>query len=129
MEIGQDLSKTVSTFILQKILANEEGLDHICTTAERFFAVARVLKMVLRSLEEKYSPRLLKLVISCYSRLSNNHRASIALTSCLPNTLMDVTFINYICEDPTTLQWMETLLENIRSNHVLLEQGGGGVEN
>jgi hypothetical protein len=32
-------------------------------------------------------------------------------------------------EDPTTLQWMETLLENIRSNHVLLEQGGGGVEN
>ncbi|KAK2379096.1 CCR4-NOT transcription complex subunit [Trifolium repens] len=64
----------VSTFILQKFLANEEGLDHICTTAERFFAVARVLKMVLRSLEEKCSPRLLKLVISCYSRLSNNHR-------------------------------------------------------
>ncbi|GAU29701.1 hypothetical protein TSUD_264370 [Trifolium subterraneum] len=120
------LSSEVATFILQFFLANDEGLDYICATAERFFAVARVLEIVLGSIEEQPCARLLKLVISCYSRLSYNHRAAVALGSCLPITLMDGTFIDYIREDPTTVKWMETLHENIRRNQIALEQGGGG---
>jgi CCR4-NOT transcription complex subunit 9 len=61
-------------FVVQKVLANDNGLEYICSTAERFFAVAKVLEMVLGSLEEQPSPRLLKYVISSYSRLSHNHR-------------------------------------------------------
>ncbi|KAM0044196.1 putative transcription regulator Rcd1-like family [Helianthus debilis subsp. tardiflorus] len=37
MEMGSELSKTVATFIVQKILLDDVGLDYICTTAERFF--------------------------------------------------------------------------------------------
>jgi CCR4-NOT transcription complex subunit 9 len=43
METGSELSKTVATFIVQKILLDEAGLTYICTTAERFYAVSYVL--------------------------------------------------------------------------------------
>ena len=43
MEMGSELSKTVATFIVQKILLDNVGLNYICATAERFFAVGAVL--------------------------------------------------------------------------------------
>jgi CCR4-NOT transcription complex subunit 9 len=35
METGSELSKTVATFILQKILQDETGLYYICQTYDR----------------------------------------------------------------------------------------------
>ena len=43
MESGSELSKTVATFILQKILLDETGLAYICQTFERFTHVAHIL--------------------------------------------------------------------------------------
>ncbi len=43
MEQGSELSKTVATFILQKILTDDTGLGYICQTYERFSHVAKVL--------------------------------------------------------------------------------------
>jgi hypothetical protein len=40
METGSELSKTVATFIVQKILLDDAGLTYICATAERFYAVS-----------------------------------------------------------------------------------------
>lgn len=40
MKRGQELSRTVATFIVQKILMADNGLFYICATAERFFAVS-----------------------------------------------------------------------------------------
>ena len=40
METGSDLSKTVATFIVQKILLDDIGLNYVCATAERFYAVS-----------------------------------------------------------------------------------------
>lgn len=39
MKRGQELSRTVATFIVQKILLDDNGLSYICQTGERFFAV------------------------------------------------------------------------------------------
>lgn len=46
MEYGSELSKTVATFILQKILLDESGLSHICQTYERFSHVAIILVFI-----------------------------------------------------------------------------------
>ncbi|CAL5335652.1 unnamed protein product [Camellia sinensis] len=92
MEMGSELSKTVATFIVQKILLDDVGLDYICTTAERFFAVGRVLGNMVAALAEQPSSRLLKHIIRCYLRLSDNPRACDALRSCLPDMLRDATF-------------------------------------
>lgn len=43
MESGTDLSKTVATFILQKILLDDSGLNYICQTYDRFSHVAMIL--------------------------------------------------------------------------------------
>ena len=42
MESGSELSKTVATFILQKILLDETGLYYICQTYDRFDALSRL---------------------------------------------------------------------------------------
>lgn len=64
----------MATFIVQKILLDDVGLSYICATAERFFAVGRVLVSMVASLNEQPSPRLLKHIIRCYLRLSDNDR-------------------------------------------------------
>ncbi|KAJ0111155.1 hypothetical protein Patl1_01973 [Pistacia atlantica] len=74
MEVGTELSKTVATFIVHKILSNDEGLRYCCTFAERFFAVAHLLREMVEKVAEEPSQRLLKLIISCFFRLSENPR-------------------------------------------------------
>lgn len=125
MEMGSELSKTVATFIVQKILLDDVGLDYICTTAERFFAVGRVLCNMVSSLVEQPSPRLLKHIIRCYLRLSDNPRACAALGSCLPDSLRDGTFSNCLREDQTARRWLQQLLHNVGVGRVPTLQTGG----
>ena len=79
------LPPQVATFIVQKILLDDVGLDYICTTAERFFAVGRVLGNMVAALAEQPSSRLLKHIIRCYLRLSDNPRlvTNLQLHACL----------------------------------------------
>ncbi|XP_065862434.1 uncharacterized protein [Euphorbia lathyris] len=128
MEMGSELSKTVATFIVQKILLDDVGLDYICTTAERFFAVGRVLGNMVAALAELPSSRLLKHIIRCYLRLSDNPRACDALRSCLPDMLRDTTFSSCLREDPTTRRWLQQLLHNVGVSRVPGLQAGGGFD-
>ncbi|XP_048498520.1 uncharacterized protein LOC104891695 isoform X3 [Beta vulgaris subsp. vulgaris] len=125
MEMGSELSKTVATFIVQKILLDDVGLDYICTTAERFFAVGRVLANMVAALAEQPSSRLLKHIIRCYLRLSDNPRACDALRSCLPDMLKDATFASCLREDPTTRKWLQQLLHNVGGQRVTFQPGTG----
>nr|ACG39853.1 cell differentiation protein rcd1 [Zea mays] len=113
MEMGSELSKTVATFIVQKILLDDVGLRYICATAERFFAVGSVLANMVVSLADQPSTRLLKHIIRCYLRLSDNPRACAALQSCLPDMLKDGTFNNCLRDDPATRRWLQQLLHNV----------------
>ncbi len=74
MEAGSELSKTVATFILQKILLDETGLYYICQTYDRFSHVAMILGKMVIALAKEPSARLLKHVVRCYLRLSDNQR-------------------------------------------------------
>mmetsp|Transcript_12242 Transcript_12242/g.44672 ORF Transcript_12242/g.44672 Transcript_12242/m.44672 type:complete len:294 (+) Transcript_12242:153-1034(+) len=112
MEMGSELSKTVATFIVQKILLDEVGLNYICATAERFFAVGAVLGSMVTSLAEQPSVRLLKHIIRCYLRLSDNPRAREALKQCLPDLLRDPSFTACLKDDMTTRRWLAQLLAN-----------------
>jgi hypothetical protein len=75
METGSELSKTVAIFIVQKILLDETGLTYICHTYERFYAVGTVLSNMVNQLVETQAVRLLKHVVRCYLRLSDNLRS------------------------------------------------------
>ncbi len=93
------------------------GLNYICQTYERFYAVGTVLSNMVLQLVENPSIRLLKHVIRCYLRLSDNPRAREALRQCLPNALRDSTFTAVLKDDITTKRCLSTLIGN-------LEDGG-----
>ena len=114
METGSELSKTVATFIVQKILLDNNGLHYVCATAERFYAVSTVLSNTVLSLAEQPSLRLLKHVIRCYLRLSENARAREALRQCLPAVMKDLNaFAVTLKDDVATRRWHQQLLVNL----------------
>lgn len=65
------------------------------------------------SLVDQPSARLLKHIVRCYLRLSDNPRAREALRQCLPDVLRDATFSACLKDDVTTKRWLTQLLFNI----------------
>ena len=59
--------------------------------------------------------RLLKHVVRCYLRLSDNTRACEALCQCLPDQLKDETFAACLKDDKSTKHWLAQLLKNIEA--------------
>ena len=70
--------------------------------------------MVLQLAKEP-SARLLKHVVRCYLRLSDNPRAREALRQCLPDQLKDNTFATCLKDDNSTKRWLTQLLKNLDS--------------
>mmetsp|Transcript_1686 Transcript_1686/g.2310 ORF Transcript_1686/g.2310 Transcript_1686/m.2310 type:complete len:399 (-) Transcript_1686:226-1422(-) len=127
METGSELSKTVATFIVQKILLDEVGLSYVCATAERFYAVSTVLNNMVALLALNPSVRLLKHIVRCYLRLSDNQRAREALRQCLPQSLRDETFGNALRDDVTVKKWLGQLLSVVGSAAPAGAGNGAGV--
>lgn len=113
MESGTELSKTVAIFIVQKILMDDTGLNYICQTYERFYAVSSVLSNMVNQLVEAPASRLLKHVVRCYLRLSDNGRACHALKRILPEPLRDATFSQVLRDDNATKRCLAQLLVNL----------------
>ena len=131
MEAGSELSKTVAIFIVQKILLDDLGLQYICQTYERFYAVGTVLSSMVTTLAETQAVRLLKHVVRCYLRMSDNprcvsssagvyrgfradeNRAREALRACLPEALRDHTFTNLLRGDIVTKKCLTSLISNL----------------
>ena len=100
MERGTELSQTVATFIIQKILLDDSGLNYLCQTAERFLAVSTVLNnMVITQIENKPSTRLLKHIIKCYNRLTENPRAQLALSQNMPEIVKEKKLVENLDEN------------------------------
>ncbi|BAM40188.1 cell differentiation protein [Theileria orientalis strain Shintoku] len=114
METGSDISKTVSIFIVQKILMDDRGLAYVCATAERFYAVTSVLNNMVLGLLESPSRRILKHIVRSYLRLSDNTRARDALRKCLPEPLrkIDPSFYPCLKEEPMLKKWLLQLICN-----------------
>ncbi|KFY53156.1 hypothetical protein V496_07866 [Pseudogymnoascus sp. VKM F-4515 (FW-2607)] len=118
METGSELSKTVAIFIVQKILLDDHGLNYICATYERFYAVGTVLSNMVNQLVEQQTARLLKHVVRCFLRLSDNARAREALRQCLPEPLRDATFSSVLRDDAATKRCLAQLLINLSDSVV-----------
>jgi CCR4-NOT transcription complex subunit 9 len=129
MEFGSELSKTVATFILQKILTDETGLAYICHTYERFSHIAKVLGIMVLNLVKEPSIRLLKHVIRCYLRLTDNLRAKEALKLCLPDELKNNAFNICLKDDPSTKKWLVQLIKNLEpfTSSSATSQSSGGA--
>ncbi|CAL9732587.1 protein Caf40p [Monosporozyma unispora] len=111
MESSSELSKTVAIFILQKILLADIGLQYICATLERFYAVTNVLKDMVEHLTAHTPPgRLLKHIIRCYLRLSDDLEARRLLKVVLPQKLRANTFTEVLKDDVGSKRCLAQLL-------------------
>ena len=81
----------------------------------RFSHVAMILGKMVIQLSKEPSQRLLKHVVRCYLRLSDNTRACEALCQCLPDQLKDETFATCLKDDKSTKHWLAQLLKNIEA--------------
>ncbi|CAK9316209.1 unnamed protein product [Citrullus colocynthis] len=118
MDVGKGLSKTVATFIVQKILMNEEGLRYCCIIADRFFAITHALETMMERLSEEPSQRLLKHIVCCYLMLSESPRACLGLGRLLPRMLNDRAFTDLLRDDPTVMSSFKQLLRNVHENRL-----------
>ncbi|XP_039029261.1 cell differentiation protein rcd1-like [Hibiscus syriacus] len=117
LEFGRTLSKTVATFIIHRILLNEKGLKYCFILAERYLAVSQCLAKVIESLgeeDEENLPRLLRNIIGCYLRLSENQRTRPQLSSYIPWKLMDYKYVNILQGDPESLGNLRQLIHNLK---------------
>jgi CCR4-NOT transcription complex subunit 9 len=71
---------------------------------------------MVNHLVETQAIRLLKHVIRCYLRLSENPRAREALRQCLPEPLRDGTFSAALKDDMTTKRCLNQLLVHLTEN-------------
>lgn len=72
MKGGIEALKLAATSTLLKILLDETGLTYICHTRERQEAVLEPLAILVEDVVQKQSIRLLKLVLQCYARLTDD---------------------------------------------------------
>lgn len=117
MENGSELSKTVATFVVQKVLLDDVGLSYVCATAERFYAISTVLSGMVGKLVENPSVRLLKHVVRCYLRLSEQAKPRNALKKCLPDALKDQTFAGVLRSEEAVQKWLQQLNKNITTDN------------
>lgn len=96
-------------------LFSQGGLEYICATAERFFAVSEVLMVMVEQLPSQPSARLLKHIIRCYLRLSDNGRAREALKQCIPTLLMDQEFTACLKDDQQPRQYVPLVWLSVRA--------------
>ncbi|XP_024033060.1 CCR4-NOT transcription complex subunit 9 [Morus notabilis] len=118
LEFGNQLSKTLAAFVLERLLTiGEMGQVYCCASAQRFYSITRVLGQRIEELVEEPCQRLLKHIICCYIKLSENPRGCDGLVWSLPMKLRDDTFLVPLKDDPTALMWLQTLARNVTSGH------------
>ena len=112
MERGSELSKTVATFIVQRILLDNNGLDYICSTAERFYAISSVLSNMIKN---NPTQRLIKHIIRSYARLADKEIVREILKENLPPKMKEKEFINKL--DDSSKKWMNNLIKALNEKN------------
>ncbi|EZG56362.1 cell differentiation protein rcd1 [Gregarina niphandrodes] len=124
MDNGNELPQTVATFVVQKVLGQEEGLLYLCATAERFYAVSSILSSMVNgtsagtATNERVppTPRLLKHIVKCYLRLCDNRKAREAFKHCLPEAFNNDSLSSQIEEDPQIGRWISQIVLSVQTN-------------
>ncbi|EFA83634.1 cell differentiation family [Heterostelium album PN500] len=117
METCSELSKTVSTFILQKILNEDEGLNYFCQSPTRLQQIFHSLNSMIEAmLPDHMSSRLLKHIVRCYLRLSDNLKARDMLSkSIMPECFSNGQLNDFLNQegDMIVKRWYHQLMTNV----------------
>lgn len=115
MEVGNELSKTVSIFVIQKIILDNYGLSYICQSEPRLNAVLDHFETVFRApVDSGKASRMLKHAIRCYLRLTEDERGINVLRRRCPSELLHESIIERTKDDPTTIKFVHEIRDRIK---------------
>ena len=109
MESGNDLSKTVAIFIVQKILLDNYGLSYICQSDQRLLAILEHLDLMLNQNAEAGGSRMVKHAVRCYLRLTEDSRGLRLLKTRYPRELFDDSTFDKIKDDPLSAKFIQEI--------------------
>ncbi|CAH9115777.1 unnamed protein product [Cuscuta epithymum] len=117
MELGDELTQTVSAWVILKIVMEDEGLKYCTAYGARFFQLVRVLAQAVDRLPERQPClRLLRLLIRCYLRLCEAPRAMYAFKNSIPARMTQEKFINFLRDDPQCARMLQQLFLNVTTH-------------
>lgn len=114
METGNDLSKTVAIFIIQKILLDNYGLAYVCQNDQRLMAILDHLEIMLSQNCETGSSRMVKHAVRCYLRFTEDPRGLRLLKSRLPRELFKETTFEKVKDDPLSTKFIQEIKVRIQ---------------
>lgn len=114
LEIGTELSRIVSLFIIQKISTSPQGIDYIVSNPERMDTICCVLVSMLTAPSDAQSLRVVRHAIKCLHTLSLNNQCNEYLRKKHMDRIGTEDLHNVIVDDAQTKAILTELLNNLK---------------
>ncbi|KAI3868979.1 hypothetical protein MKW92_007100 [Papaver armeniacum] len=119
-DTGNELTRVIGMHILEAILRNEYGMSYICSPMcdDLLTGLMKAWREMITILakNQDYSPRLVFHVLRCYMLLCVHDRGFSAVLSCLPDPMLDGTFIESAEKFPIIGRLLDELRMTIGEN-------------
>ncbi|XP_074363618.1 cell differentiation protein rcd1-like [Apium graveolens] len=114
IEYGNELSQSTASWIMSRIMMQEQGLQYYCEPANRLCAIMKVFNDVIEKMQDEPSTIVLKNIIQCYVILSNDpSRGCLLLRSFIPPILTTAPYIEALRARPVTLKNLQDLFQKL----------------
>ncbi|XP_074359745.1 cell differentiation protein rcd1-like [Apium graveolens] len=113
IEYGNELSQSTASWIMSRIMMQEQGLQYCCEPANRLCAIMKVFNDVIEKMQDEPSSLVLKNIIQCYVILSNDPRGCLLLRSFIPPILTTAPYIEALRARPVTLKNLQNLFQKL----------------
>ncbi|XP_074378740.1 cell differentiation protein rcd1-like [Apium graveolens] len=77
IEYGNELSQSTASWIMSRIMMQEQGLQYCCEPANRLCAIMKVFNDVIEKMQDEPSTTFLKNIIQCYVIMSDDPRTCV----------------------------------------------------
>lgn len=89
MDIGSEVSKVIATHIFVQIINNDEGLEYVCQTFDRFVAITMILNSMVYQCIASPSKKIIEFALDCYIRLCQMENVRSNFCNKKPDALMN----------------------------------------
>ncbi|XP_074353036.1 cell differentiation protein rcd1-like [Apium graveolens] len=114
IEYGNELSQSTASWIMSRIMMQEQGLQYCCEPANRLCVIMKVFNDVIEKMQDEPSTTVLKNIIQCYVILSDDpSRGCLLLRSFIPPILTTAPYIEALRARPITLKNLQDLFRKL----------------
>lgn len=113
MDLGSEVSKILALHVFLKIIENDEGIEYVCQTFDRFLAISVILNSMLYQCISSPSVKLHEYILDCYIKLTEKENVKMIYRNKKPDAFSNSEVIKQIQEDPLLHQKYEKFMKMI----------------